>query len=276
MADDYNSLKLTPCLYILIAMVMLACACTSLPAQVNPSPSADPSATAPVYTYKIINVFPHDRFAYTQGLAYDGGILYEGTGLNGKSSLRKVDLTSGKVLQIYQLPSQYWGEGITIYKGKIIQLTWKSHTGFIYDINNFELLQDFTYPTEGWGITALGDSLVMSDGTASLYFLDPDTLKTVKKIEVHDKQGPLGHINELENVNGKIFANIWGTDMIAIIDPASGNVSGWIDLTGLLATQSAANDAEVLNGIAFDGASVRLYVTGKLWPSLFEIELIRK
>jgi glutaminyl-peptide cyclotransferase len=231
-------------------------------------------STEPVeYGYRIINTFPHDPCAFTQGLVWENGFLYEGTGLEGHSNLRKVDLQTGKILQIYNLPEKYFGEGISIFNNNIFQLTYKSGVGFVYDKETFKLLHQFTYPTEGWGITNDGNRLIMSDGTDNLYFLDPLTCKTISRLKVSDNGSPVWRINELEYIDGSIYANIWQTDTIVIISPNNGNVTGRIDLAGLL-TPRQRQAADVLNGIAYDAKNRRLYVTGKLWPSLFEIKLI--
>lgn len=227
-----------------------------------------------VYSYKIINQFPHDTNAFTQGLAFEDGILYEGTGKYGESQLRKVDLQTGKVLKIHNLTDNYFGEGICIFDDKIIQLTWKSETGFVYDKNTFDLVKIFYYQTEGWGITHDGKNLIISDGTDNLYFLNPKTFTEVKRIEVRFANKQIIKLNELEYIDGKIFANIWMEDRIAIIDPANGKVTAWINLTGLLKQENTENS--VLNGIAFDEQNKRLFVTGKYWPTLFEIELVLK
>jgi glutamine cyclotransferase len=234
------------------------------------------SQSVPVYTYKIVNVYPHDRSAFTEGLVFLNGVIYEGTGLYEKSSLRKVDLESGKVLQIYELPARYFGEGITVFKDIIIQLTWQSNLGFIYDRNSFELLRDFAYTTEGWGITGDGEHLFMSDGTSTLHILDPETFSTIGHIEVYSGDIPIDRLNELEYINGQIYANVWQTDDIAIINPENGQVTGWIDLSGLLPSQDCSTPVDVLNGIAYDTENNRLFVTGKLWPWLFEIKLVVK
>jgi glutamine cyclotransferase len=236
----------------------------------------DDNHPALVYTYKIVNTYPHDQGAFTQGLAFENGVLYEGTGLYGKSSLRKVDLETGNVLQTYALPSRYFGEGITVFKDIIVQLTWKSKLGFIYDKNSFEPLRNFTYATEGWGITHDGERLLMSDGTSTLHLLDSENFSASGRIEVHENNIPITGLNELEYVKDKIFANVWPTDSVAIIDPQSGQVSGWIDLSGLLPSQYGSMPVDVLNGIAYDIANDRLFVTGKLWPWLFEIKLIAR
>jgi len=228
----------------------------------------------PVYTYKIINIYPHDPEAFTQGLVFENGFLYEGTGLYGNSSLRRVELATGKVLQQYDLPDRYFGEGITIAGSEILQLTWQSRIGFVYDKNSFELLRDFSYSYEGWGITFDGSRLIVSDGTATLRFLDPPTLEENSSVYVHTCSGLVDRLNELEYVRDEVFANIWQTDRIARIDPATGRITGLIDLTGLLAAAGFQGEADVLNGIAYDAAQDRLFVTGKLWPYLFEIELV--
>jgi glutamine cyclotransferase len=237
--------------------------------------AAAPTPT-PVYGYKIIHVYPHDHNAFTQGLEYRDGFLYEGTGLNGKSSLRKVDLESGKVLQEIRLDSQYFGEGITLLDRRIIELTWESHRGFVYDRTTFQSIRTFEYPGEGWGLANDGRQIYMSDGTAQIRSWNPSTLQETSRITVHDGQTTIQSLNELEFVNGEIYANIWQTDRIARIAPADGHVSGWIDLSGLLPAADLAQGADVLNGIAYDAPGNRLFVTGKLWPKLFEIQLVRK
>jgi glutamine cyclotransferase len=229
----------------------------------------------PVYTYQVLNTYPHDQSAFTEGLVFEDGVLYEGTGLYEYSNLRRVELETGKVLQIRELPNQYFGEGITIYKNKIIQLTWKSNLGLVYDKSNFELLQEFNYPTEGWGITYDGRYLLMSDGTSTLHFLDPETFEEIRQIEVFENDVPVTKINELEYVQGQIFANIWLTERIARINPLTGQVTGWIDLKGILSPEDCSEKVDVLNGIAYDAKNNRLLVTGKFWPKLFEIELIK-
>jgi len=213
-------------------------------------------------------VYPHDRNAFTQGLVFEEGVLYEGTGIKGRSSVRKVELKTGNILKIHELPNYYFGEGVTVYGDTIIQLTWKSRTGFVYDKDSFELLQKFTYPTEGWGITHDGNCLIMSDGTATLHFLNPKTFKEIDRLEVYDKNGPVHRLNELEYIQGEIYSNVWQTNRIARIAPQSGQVIGWIDLKGLNV------QGNVLNGIAYDSHNDRLFVTGKFWPKLFEIDLI--
>jgi glutaminyl-peptide cyclotransferase len=235
--------------------------------------SNSPSSSEPAnYTYTIINVYPHDKTAFTQGLVFEDGVLYEGTGLYGQSTLRRVDLETGNVTQLHSLPSNLFGEGITIFDDKIIQLTWMSGRGFVYDKNSFELLQEFTYSTEeGWGITNNGSNLIMTDGkTANLYFLDPESFQIIDQVEVIDEE-PVTNRNELEYIDGRVYANIWMTEKIAIINPETGQVTGWINLEGL----DAGNpNADVLNGIAYDTETGRLFVTGKLWSNLYEIKLV--
>lgn len=226
------------------------------------------------YTYTVVNSYPHDPDAFTQGLVCDNGVLYEGTGHYKRSSLREVKLETGVVSRTHSLPPQYFGEGITIYNERIIHLTWKSNIGFVYNRDNFELLRTFDYSTEGWGITHNGTRLIMSDGTSTLYFLDPITFEETGRIEVRDRNNPVTGLNELEFVRGEIFANVWKTNRIARIDPATGRVTGWIDLEGLLKPKDGEKSAGGLNGIAYDAENDRLFVTGKYWPKLFEIKLI--
>jgi glutamine cyclotransferase len=239
-----------------------------------PTAPATPVEGVITYTYRVVNRYPHDRQAYTQGLVFEDGVLYEGTGRYGESSLRKVDLATGNVLKLQELPSQYFGEGVTVLDDSIIQLTWQSRRGFVYEQSSFALLRDFTYATEGWGITHDGENLIMSDGTATLYFLDPETFQVIGNINVTDGDLPVHYLNELEYINGRVYANVWTTDTIAIINPGDGRISGWIDLSGLLPAEDTTH-VDVLNGIAYDPVHDRLFVTGKLWPYLFEIALIQ-
>lgn len=235
-----------------------------------------PSRTRlPVQGYSIVKSYPHDRDAFTQGLQYLDGLLYEGTGLNGRSSIRKVKLETGEVLQRRDIPNQYFGEGIAVWKSELFQLTWQSGTGFVYDLQTFSPRRRFSYTGEGWGLTRDETGLIMSDGTDALRFLDPATLKERRRVRVTAGGVPVRDLNELEYVKGEVLANVWMTDRIARIDPKSGRVTGWIDLTGLLSPRERAA-ADVLNGIAYDGQGDRLFVTGKLWPRLFEIKLVLK
>jgi glutamine cyclotransferase len=234
-------------------------------------------AAIPVYGYVVKNTYTHDPQAFTQGLFFKNGFLYESTGLNGHSSIRKVELTTGKVVQKKELSAEFFGEGITEVGGNIVGLTWTSHVGFVYDLNSFSLKQRFNYPGEGWGIASGPQQVYLSDGSPFIRILDPKTLKEVRRIQVTADNTPVARLNELEWVDGELFANIWGTDVIARIDPATGQVLGWIDLTGLLQPgQRGTSSADaVLNGIAYDSKRRRLFVTGKLWPKLFEIELVQ-
>ena len=232
------------------------------------------SAQVPEYGYRVVHVYPHDRLAFTQGLEYRGGYLYEGTGLEGSSMLRKLDLETGKVLQAVPLEEQYFGEGITVLNGRIVELTWQHHRGFIYDQSTFRMLKTFEYPGEGWGLTNDSKQIFMSDGTADIRCWDPETLQETRRFTVHDGDRPIPMLNELEYVRGEIYANVWQTDRIARISPADGKVLGWIDLAGLLTPDERSHGADVLNGIAYDPAGDRLFVTGKMWPKIFEIKLV--
>ena len=250
--------------------------CSDNPQASNPLAPPDSTASkgTPIYTYKIVKAYPHDRNAFTQGLVFENGVLYEGTGLLGRSSLRKVELETGSILQTRALPAEIFGEGITIYENKVVQLSWRSHIGFVYEKDSFELVRTFNYTTEGWGITHDGNRLIMSDGTPVLYFLNPATFEKIGQVQVVDQNEPVALLNELEYVRGEIFANVWLTDRIARIAPQSGRVVGWIDLKGILSPEDLTEPVNVLNGIAYDATADRLFVTGKLWPKLFEIELL--
>jgi glutamine cyclotransferase len=229
---------------------------------------------APVYGYEVLQTYEHDSTAYTQGLVMDGGLLYEGTGLNGASRLTKGELESGEVLLRVDLESQYFGEGVTVMGDEVFQLTYKSNLGFVYDKESFELEKTFGYPTQGWGLTHDGDHLIMSDGSSTLHFLDPRTLQETGSLAVKDNQGPVNNLNELEYIDGEIYANIWKASLIAIISPETGEVTGWIDLAGLNPDPVELAGEYVLNGIAYDLVAERLLVTGKCWPHIYEIELV--
>lgn len=234
------------------------------------SAARPPSAT--VCRCEVINAFPHDTSAFTQGLAYHDGYLYEGTGLNGRSSIRQVDLTTGRVCQRHDLPWRYFGEGITLWGDRLIQLTWTSNTAFFYDRRSFRLQSTVSYPTAGWGLTHDGTRLIMSDGSATLYFRDPDTFAEIGRIQVTDGGTPVSNLNELEFIHGEVWANIWGQYRIARISPASGRVLSWIDISGLLSPLARLR-AGSPNGIACDAATGRIFVTGKGWPKVFEIRV---
>lgn len=233
------------------------------------------SAAPPEYGYKIVHVFPHDKTSFTEGLEYHDGVLYETTGLEGKSVLRKVRLETGQQLQEIHLPPNIFGEGFTVVGGKLFQLTYKTEIGYVYDFASFKQLSTFAYKGEGWSLTNDGSQIYMDDGSAQIRVWDPATLKEKKRITVHDGARPVPEINELEWVRGEIYANVWKTDRIARISPADGRVVGWIDLKGILQS-SDREGVDVLNGIAYDPAGDRLFVTGKLWPKLFEIKVVPK
>ena len=242
----------------------------------QPGGASQTKPSTPEYTFKVVNVFPHDSQAFTQGLVYHERFLYEGTGLNGRSSLRKVQLETGKVLQRADLSPEFFGEGIAILDNEVYELTWRSQVVFVYKLSDFSFLRRFSYPGEGWGLTTDGRQLYMSDGTAEIRVLDPKTFREKRRIKVHDGNTPITELNELEWVEGELFANIWQTDRIARISPVTGKVTGWIDLKGLLSPIYKLEEGAVLNGIAYDAKGKRLFVTGKLWPSVFEIQLVPK
>ena len=226
------------------------------------------------YGYRVIKTYPHDRTAFTQGFEFRDSVFYEGTGLVGRSSLRKVNPDTGQVLERYDVPQPFFGEGITVLNGKIFELTWQTQTGFIYDKATFKVLASFNYPGEGWGLTNDGKQIYMSDGSSQIRIWDPATLKEVRRITVKDGARDITNLNELEFVKGEIYANVWQTDRIARISPADGKVLGWIDLSGILPKADHPEPDAVLNGIAYDAASDRLFITGKLWPKIFEIKLV--
>lgn len=225
-------------------------------------------------SYRVVHSFPHDSQAFTQGLIYADGHLYESTGLNGHSSLRMEELETGRILQFQNVPSQYFAEGLTDWGSTLVQLTWESHVALVYDRFSFHLLRTFHFDGEGWGLTHDGKSLILSDGTATLRFIDPATFREVRRVQVKDGGTPITQLNELEFIHGEIYANIWHADRIARISPATGQVLGWIDLSGLLPASQRSSAEAVLNGIAYDTAHDRLFVTGKLWPKIFEIKVV--
>lgn len=234
-------------------------------------------AAIPVYGYVVKNTYPHDPAAFTQGLFFRDGQLYESTGQKGQSTLRRVDLKTGKVQQKKALADEYFGEGSTAVGDSIVTLTWQSNVGFVYDARTFALKSRFNYKGEGWGLASDAKHVYMSDGSNEIRVLDPKTLEEQRRIPVTAEGKPVGQLNELEVVDGELYANVWGYDVIARIDPASGNVVGWINLAGLLPPEQRGTSSvdAVLNGIAWDGRQKKLYVTGKLWPKLFEIELVK-
>jgi glutaminyl-peptide cyclotransferase len=254
---------------LVVVLALTACGC-------GPASHAN---GIPEYSYQIVHAYPHDNQAFTEGLFYLDGFLYESTGLEGESSVRKVRLETGEVVQKNDLPAQYFGEGIVNWGDKLIQLTYKTEVGFVYGLGTFAVERSFTYPGEGWALTQDGKHIYMSDGTPQIRVWDPATLKETGRITVTDDTGPVMNVNELEWVKGEIYANIWTMDRIARIDPASGRVVGWIDLTGLLGSADRVtgdNGTDVLNGIAYDAKGDRLFVTGKRWPKLFQIRVVKK
>jgi glutaminyl-peptide cyclotransferase len=271
--------------YLFFVFIAVTLSCGNSPGGPNINPPINakkPTTAVPAYNYEIVKTYPHDPKAFTQGLEYRNGLLYEGTG--GKkgddffSSLRKVEFATGKVAQKYDLPREYFGEGITILSDKIYQLTWREMTAFVYDVNDFKLLRELRYSGEGWGLTNDGTNLIMSDGTHVIRIVNPEDFKTIRTIVVNDETGkPVMQLNELEYVKGEIWANVWQTGWIMRIDPATGKLLGRIDLNSLADDEMKNNeDADVLNGIAYDEAGDRLFVTGKMWKRLFEIKISPK
>ena len=276
----HNTKKNMRILLILLATTFFSCNYITTPIPYFGSGSdtpSDPEVRPPsVFTFSVVNTYPHDASAFTQGLVFKDSLFYEGTGLFGASSIRKVALQTGEVLQIRNNSASFFGEGITIFDDKIFQITWQSRTCFVYDVTTFDIVGQFSYATEGWGLTHDGTHLIMSDGTANIYFRNPTTFAETRRIEVIDTSGPVKNLNELEYIKGAIYANIWLTDRIAKIDPQTGHVISWIDLTNLLPQNERRNNDAVLNGIAYDEVDDRLFVTGKWWPKIFEIKLVKQ
>jgi glutaminyl-peptide cyclotransferase len=274
---------------LLVVMLVLAgcregkASSSPAPTFTSPSPSPSPTATsptavaikAPTYGYTVANVYPHDPGSFTEGLAYQDGQFYESSGLYGASDLREVDPATGRVIKMHKLPDVYFGEGLTLFGDKIIQLTWESEVGFVYDLASFALDKVFSYQGQGWGLTSDGTRLIMSNGSSSLAFWDPQTLEPIGSVQVTDDGKPVENLNELEYVRGQVYANVWLTDRVAIIDPQNGRVNAWLDLAGLLQTTNFQGEVDVLNGIAYDAQNDRLFVTGKLWPYLFEVKILK-
>ena len=226
------------------------------------------------YSYQVVAIYPHDPQAFTQGLIFDEGFLYESTGLYGESSLRKINLETGSVIQEKKIDEIYFAEGLTLFNNVLIQLTWKSHIGFLYKKDNFEFIGSFEFPYDGWGITHNNKNLITSDGSENLRFFDPNNFLLTKEIKVHLNEMKINQLNELEFINGKIYANVWHTNLILIINPTNGEVTGWIDLTGLEEESDLLE--KVLNGIAYDQSNHRFFVTGKHWPHMYELMLIEE
>jgi len=252
--------------FLIVAASLAIAAC-------GPSTQA---GSIPEYGFEVVHTYHHDPMAFTQGLFYLDGYLYEGTGLEEQSSIRKVKLETGEVLEKHDLSGNYFGEGIVNWKDHLLELTWTTHVGFIYDLASFAPKSQFDYSGEGWGLTQDGKRIIMSDGTPDLRFWDPETLKEIGRVHVTADGQPVKDLNELEWVKGEVYANVWQTDKIARINPANGKVVGWIDLTNLLSPSDRTDQTDVLNGIAYDAKGDRLFVTGKKWPKLFEIKLVKK
>ncbi len=254
------------------ALAVILAATATLGLRCVPAELSQPTDT-PVYGYRIVGTYPHDREAFTQGLVYRDGFLYESTGLHGRSTLRQVRLETGEVIRQYALEPSHFGEGLTDWGSALVQLTWQTKVGFVYSLETFAIRRTFSYTGEGWGLTQDGTRLIMSDGSSTLRFVEPVAFQETARLPVTDGGTPVGNLNELEFVRGEIYANVWQTDRIARISPRSGHVTGWIDLRGLLRNAAKTLPVDVLNGIAYDAARDRLFVTGKLWPMLFEIAL---
>lgn len=261
-------------LVLLLSLASLQCnsGTTNTNAPRNDSPE---NAVVQKFGYEIVNIWPHDPSAFTQGLVFLDGKMIESTGQVGRSSLRNVEIQTGRILKKLDVPPPHFAEGIALLNNKIYQLTWEDEVGFIYDAQSFEKLGEFKYDGEGWGLTTDGRSLILSDGSNRIRFLDPDSFQVTKTIAVMDAKVPVRELNELEFVNGEIYANVWHVDRIAVINPQTGRVTAWIDLAGLLQRGDVQDNEAVLNGIAYDQSTGRLFVTGKLWPKLFELKIKR-
>lgn len=256
------------------AVVAAVCALALGSASTPSAQRAAKASKAPVDSYRVVRAYPHDPSAYTQGLLYRDGFLFESTGLNGRSTLRKVRVNTGEVVQQRRIDPAYFAEGLADWRGQLVQLTWQSNVAFVYDLAGFTPRGTYAYPGEGWGLTRNDDGFIMSDGSADLRFLDPGTFREVRRVTVTDGGAPVRELNELEYVRGEVWANVYMTDLIARIDPKTGRVLRWIDLKGLMASGYNLEAGAVLNGIAYDPEKNRLWVTGKLWPRLFEIEVV--
>jgi len=260
---------------LLVVLVALTACAKSSPSRAPSVPTSPATAnSAPVrYTYEVLASWPHDRRAFTQGLVFRNGELLESTGLNGQSSLREVEINTGRVTKQIEVARQYFAEGLAVIGDRAFQLTWQNGRGFVYDADTFRLLQDFSYEGEGWGLATDGHELILSDGTSRIRFIDPATFRVLRTIDVVREGKPVVRLNELEWINGEIFSNVWQTDEIVRIDPATGQVRGTIDFSGLLAPQDRSPDSDVLNGIAYDAANDRLFITGKRWSKIYEVRL---
>ena len=268
-----------PVIAVLVAVAILAASCAGADrgegegGETTRTSASPGSASAPVERVEVINEYPHDSAAFTQGLIFHDGRLYESTGLYGESSLREVELETGSVVRSVELEDDYFGEGLTLLDGRLYQLTWREETGLIYDVDDLEQTGSFDYDGEGWGLTTDGEALIHSDGSHRLRYLDPQTFGVERTIDVTDGGRPIDELNELEWVNGEVWANVWHTDRIARIDPETGRVNVWLDVSGLLPGEQRTDEEAVPNGIAYDAVGDRIFVTGKLWPTLFEIDV---
>lgn len=260
---------------MLLGLCLLFSQCKPASSSADPPtpPPSPENAPAPKYGYQVVNIWAHDPYAFTQGLVFFEGKLFESTGEEGRSSLRRVDLETGRVLKKVDVPPPYFAEGIALLNGKIYQLTWLHGVGFIYDAQTMERVDEFKYEGEGWGLTTDGKSLILSDGSDQIRFMDPASFEVTNVITVLDNKTPIDQLNELEWVQGEIYANVWHEQKIAVINPQTGRVTSWIDLTGMMPREELEDEEAVLNGIAYDEASGRLFVTGKLWPRIFEIKV---
>jgi glutamine cyclotransferase len=257
---------------LIFALVRSGSETQSTATAINQPPMASDERARQV-SYEVVNSYAHDSTSFTQGLLWHDGGFYESTGQYGQSKLRRLEFPSGKVLKEISLTPELFGEGLALVDGRLIQLTWKSHRGFVYDLNTFQSLREFSYDTEGWGLTYDGQNLILSDGSSDLFYLDPQTFKPVRKLAVRMNGQPIRELNELEFINGEIWANVWQTDLIVRIDPSTGRVASFLNLKEILAPSDRTGGENVLNGIAYDGAKKRIFVTGKLWPRIFEIRI---
>lgn len=259
---------------VLLVLALMRSDPTSQPASaISNQPSPLPDGRALQASYEVVNSYPHDPTSFTQGLLWKNGGFYESTGMYDHSKLRRLEFPSGKVLKEIKLDPEIFAEGLALVDSRLIQLTWKSHRGFVYDVETFRLLQEFAYDTEGWGLTYDGKNLILSDGSSDLFYFDPQTLKPIKKLPVRMNGQPVLELNELEFIEGEIWANVWQTDLILRIDPSTGHVTSFLNLKGILAPSDRKGTEDVLNGIAYDGDQKHIFVTGKLWPRIFEIRL---
>lgn len=265
-------------LFILYGLIFFAASCKKEPEPIPPSPTNNTPLPEPIasYTYEVTASYPHDVHSFTEGFQFDGGFIYEGTGLDARSSLRKYYLKTGKIAKEVKLPDYYFGEGITVLGDKIYELTYTSEIGFVYNRASFAKIDSFRYVGEGWGMTTDGTSLILSNGSNKIQYLDPKSRQVIRTLEVYEGEYPLLQINELEWIKGEIFANVWRTERIVRIDPESGKVTGVIDMSGILAPSERTMETDVLNGIAYDAKNDRIFVTGKNWPKIFEIKIKKK